>query len=258
MRPIPSEAVPSPVDVDPTAVEIVAPPATGAGPYLVLCDHASNALPPRYGTLGLPSSELDRHIAYDIGAAGVTRALCRRLGCAGLLSRWSRLLIDLNRGLDDPTLVMRLSDGAVIPGNRHVDAAERQRRIDLAYVPYHRAITATIDAHLTVGVTPALVSIHSFTPVWRGVPRPWHVGVLWDGDQRLARPLIERLRADPGLVVGDNEPYSGQFVGDTMWRHGTSRGLAHALIEVRQDLIADACGQEAWAERLAAVLNSSP
>lgn len=221
---------------------------------IILCDHASNRLPPAYGDLGLSRSEFSRHIAYDIGAATVTTALARKLGAPAVLSTFSRLLIDANRGEDDPTLVMRLSDGAVVPGNARIDAAERARRIAAYHAPYHRAIGEAIDRAITAGRAPALVSIHSFTPVWRGRPRRWHAGILWDADPRLARPLIEALAADARLVVGDNEPYSGALVDDCLYRHGTGRGISHALIEIRQDLIADATGAEGWADRLAGIL----
>ena len=226
-------------------------PACG---LLLLCDHASNRLPAAYGDLGLQLSEFERHIAYDIGAAALTRALARRLGAPAILSSFSRLLIDINRGEDDPTLIMQLSDGAVVPGNRGAGEAERQRRIAAYHAPYHRAVAAAIDRAMASGSVPALVPIHSFTPVWRGEPRRWQVGVLWDIDPRLAVPLIRALAADGTLVVGDNEPYQGALFGDTLYQHGTGRGLAHALIEVRQDLIADAAGVEAWAERLGSIL----
>ncbi len=151
---------------------------------------------------------------------------------------------------------MRLSDGAVVPGNARADAAERQRRIERFHAPYHRAVDAAIDEAVAAGTPPALVSIHSFTPVWRGVPRPWQVGILWDEDPRLPVPMIEALRQDASLTVGDNEPYAGSLRGDTMNVHGTRRGLAHALVELRQDLIADETGAAAWAERLADLLDA--
>ncbi|HVY19112.1 MAG TPA: N-formylglutamate amidohydrolase [Bauldia sp.] len=226
-------------------------PACG---LILICDHAENRVPPEYGDLGLPASEFRRHIAYDPGAAAVTRALAASLNAPAVLSTFSRLLIDPNRGDDDPTLIMRLSDGAVLPGNAHVDAAERARRIARFYRPYHDAIEQTVDAAMATGVVPAIFSVHSFTPVWRGVPRPWHAGVLWDMDPRLAVPMIEALRADPALIVGDNEPYAGALRNDTMYQHATARGLAHALIEVRQDLIADGPGVANWTARLADIL----
>lgn len=226
-------------------------PASG---LIILCDHASNFIPEGFDGLGLPSSELDRHIAYDPGAAMVTSALAEGLGAPAVMSNFSRLVIDPNRGEDDPTLIMRLSDGAVIPGNLRVDAGERHRRIERFHSPYHEAITATIDNSIKAGTIPALVSIHSFSPVWRGHARRWHVGILWDRDPRLAEPLISALSANSSLTVGDNEPYSGALANDTLYRHGTRRGLAHALIEIRQDLIADEKGAFSWAERLRQLL----
>ena len=232
-------------------VRIAGDPAAG---LIVLCDHAANRVPADYGDLGLGPDEFRRHIAFDPGAAAVTSGLACQLGVPAVLSTFSRLLIDANRGEDDPTLIMRLSDGAVVPGNAGVDAAEREHRIARFHAPYHAAIAVAIDESLSQGVAPALVSVHSFTPVWRGRKRPWHAGVLWDRDPRLAEPLIAALAADPSLVVGDNEPYSGALANDTLYRHGTRRGLAHALIEIRQDLIADETGARAWSEQLAAIL----
>jgi predicted N-formylglutamate amidohydrolase len=221
---------------------------------LILCDHAENRIPPEYGNLGLRAADLARHIAFDPGAAAVTRHLAARLGAPAILSRFSRLLIDPNRGEDDPTLIMRLSDGTVIPGNANVDGAERARRIRSCHAPYHAAIDSAIEQALAAGRAPMLVSIHSFTPVWRGRQRPWHAGILWDRDARLAAPMIEALRADVDLVVGDNEPYSGALANDTLYRHGTARGLAHALVEIRQDVIGEEAAAVAWAERLATIL----
>src|SRR3954471_19955899 len=225
--------------------------ASGA---LILCDHASNAVPPDLGDLGLPATEFRRHIAYDIGAAAVTRSLARRLGAPAILTRFSRLIIDPNRGRDDPTLVMRLSDGAVVPGNAGVDDAEIARRIQRFYDPYDAAIASAVDRALAAGHPPVIVTVHSFTPIWRGRPRPWHVGILWDADDRFAAPLLDGLRAEEGLVVGDNEPYDGALAGDTIDRHATARGIPNALIEIRQDLIAKDEGAEEWAERFARIL----
>ena len=227
---------------------IAGPPDAGV---LLICDHASNALPPHYGSLGLGEDAFQRHIAYDIGAAGVTRRLAALLGAPAILSCFSRLLIDPNRGADDPTLVMRISDGALIPGNARADAAEIDLRREAYWRPYRDAVARETDAMLAAGPVPAIVSIHSFTPVWKGAPRPWHVALLWDMDARLARPLIDGLGAQRDLVVGDNEPYDGALHGDTMYDVGTARGLPHVLVEIRQDLIADDAGQAEWAERLA-------
>ncbi|WP_349358274.1 N-formylglutamate amidohydrolase [Stappia sp.] len=249
---ITSSSLPPALSPDDTPVErISGDPACG---LLILCDHASNALPSAYGTLGLPPGELDRHIGYDIGVRALTHALARAFGAPAVLSTYSRLLIDPNRGEDDPTLIMRLSDGAVVPGNARHDARERAHRLATYHAPYHGAIATAIDAALAAGRPPAILSIHSYTPVWKGVPRPWHAGILWDQDPRFAVPLREALAADPGLVVGDNEPYDGALRNDCMYRHGTARGLAHALLEVRQDLIGDAAGVDAWAARLTPVI----
>lgn len=243
--------------VDAPAHEVIAGRAD-AGVVLV-CDHAGNAFPPVYGTLGLPAAEIGRHIAYDIGAAEVTRELAGRLRAPAVLTRYSRLLIDPNRGLDDPTLIMRISDGAVVPGNRHLDEAERAARIERYYRPYHDAIRSTLDTCIAAGRPPVLVAVHSFTEAWKGVPRPWHVGVLWDeADARLARLMLAAFGADGDLVVGDNEPYRGHLRGDTMWQHGIERGLPHVLIEIRQDLVRDAVGRGAWARRIADILLALP
>ncbi len=235
----------------PSVIEIPGDPARG---LVVVCDHARNAIPAPYGNLGLPEGELSRHIAYDIGVEGVTRRLCERLGLPGVLACFSRLLIDPNRAEDDPTLIMQLSDGAIVPGNVGLSGAERARRIELFYRPYHRAIARMAARSIAAGRPPVVFSIHSFTPMWKGVPRPWHAGVLWKDDPRFAVPLIEELGRDRELVIGDNEPYSGGLEGDTLDVHATRRGLPDGLIEIRQDLIADEKGMDAWAERLATIL----
>lgn len=220
---------------------------------LFICDHATNALPEAYGTLGLPPAELERHIAYDIGAAFVTRRLAALLAAPAVLSRFSRLLIDPNRGADDPTLVMQLSDGAIVPGNAGASADEIERRLKLYWRPYRRAVAETIEAMIATGPLPVVLSIHSFTPSWRGQPRPWEIGILWDTDPRLAAPLIAALAA-AGFMVGDNEPYDGALVGDTLDEEVTRRGLAGLLIEIRQDLIGCAATANAMGERLAPII----
>lgn len=242
----------------PSAFDLVAPEASG--PALIVCDHATNFVPGWVadGDLGLSRADMNRHIAYDIGAAAVSLHLSRLLSAPAVLSRFSRLVIDHNRGTDDPTLVMKLYDGSIIPANRNAGPDEVARRRRLAYDPYHAAIAGQIDRMLAARVTPHILSIHSFTPRLRGKPpRPWQIGVLWDSrDGRIALPLLARLRAEPDLAVGDNEPYSGQIEGDCMHRHGTMRGLPHVLIEIRNDLIATAEGQKEWADRLAPILAS--
>lgn len=223
---------------------------------LLICDHASNRIPPELDGLGIDPSQMERHIAYDIGAAAVTRAMAAQLGVPAVLSNFSRLLIDPNRGEDDPTMVMRLSDGAIIPGNARIGPDEIERRLEKFYRPYHGAVDKAVTACLASGRVPVIVSIHSFTDNWRGWGRPWQVGILWDRDPRLAVPLIRELERDTGLTVGDNEPYSGSLKNDCLYKHGTGRGLAHALVEVRQDLIREAPGQEEWADRLSRALTA--
>ena len=229
-------------------------PGTLDAGLVLICDHASNALPAKYGTLGLPPEMLQRHIGYDIGAAKITRKLAKTLGVPAVLSCFSRLLIDPNRGLDDPTLVMRLSDGAIVPSNARIDGVEIAKRVSNYYQPYHRAIDQVLDDAIAAGRTPAILSIHSFTQIWKNQPRPWHITILHDKDIRLTTPLIAALEQEPGLVVGDNVPYSGELEGDCLYQHGTSRGLAHALIEIRQDLICTKEGRDEWVARLARIL----
>lgn len=229
------------------------------GGLLLLCDHAANDLPAAYGRLGLPEAQFARHIAYDIGARRATEAMAEALGAPALLTTFSRLLIDPNRGPDDPTLVMRLSDGAIVPGNARIDEAEIEHRRATFFRPYHDAVAETLGRMAATGTAPAIVSMHSFTPSWRDVPRPWHVGLLWDNDPRLAAPLFEALKGEPDLQpwedrVGDNEPYDGALPGDTIDTHATRNGYANVLIEVRQDLMATDEDAAAWGHRLARLL----
>ncbi|MBU6444262.1 MAG: N-formylglutamate amidohydrolase [Alphaproteobacteria bacterium] len=238
-----------------SAFEHVRPSTSGGGGLIFLCDHASSALPARYGTLGLEKAAFSTHIAYDIGAAEVCRSLAEAYGAPAVLARWSRLLIDVNRGPDDPTLVMKLSDGRIIPGNREAGPAEVEDRLARYHRPYHAAVDAEIAAERAAGRIPVLVSLHSFTPVWKGVARPWQVGVLWDCDDRLAKPLMTELKR-AGFVVGDNEPYSGALENDCLWRHGTMNGLPHVLIEMRQDLLATPTAAQVFARRLKPVLDA--
>lgn len=229
--------------------------AARPGRWLVTCDHASNAVPPWVagGDLGLPAADLARHIAWDPGAAGVARALGRLLDSPVILSTFSRLVIDPNRGEDDPTLVMRLYDGSIIPANRRIDCAGIGERLNRLYRPYHEAYEALAARRPDTVV----LAIHSFTRCLNGrQPRPWHVGVLYSHlDERLSRPLVARLMAEPDLCIGDNEPYSGHLPGDAIDRHALEPGRLNTLIEVRNDLIGDEPAQEAWAARLAPILS---
>jgi predicted N-formylglutamate amidohydrolase len=222
----------------------------GAAPLLLICDHASRFLPRRLGTLGLSEAELARHIAWDIGIAEVTRGLARRLDAPAVLSRFSRLAVDPNRALDDPTLIPQISDGVVVPGNQALSPGDIQARIETFHRPYHQAVGRALDELTARGPAPALVSMHSFTPVFDGVERPWQVGILWDADPRLPRPLMARLRAQ-GVSVGDNQPYTARDGhGYTLFEHAVRRGLPHVLIEIRQDLIDTHHGAAAWVDRL--------
>ena len=224
---------------------------------VLVADHAFNHVPDEYGNLGLPPAEFQRHIAYDIGVEQVMRSLAKLTGAPGVMARFSRLLIDPNRGPDDPTIIRQLYDGTVISGNYPMHAMERQRRMEKFYDPYHDAVSATIaSAAKASGKAPLVISIHSFTPFMQRRERPWHVGILWDRDPRAVEPLLEMLAREPGLVVGDNEPYDGALHGDTMFRHCTANGFAHALVEIRQDLIVSQAGAAEWAERLAPMLDA--
>ena len=222
---------------------------------LLVADHAMRNLPPEYGRLGLQDVEFERHIAYDIGVEGVTRHLSKTLNAPAVMARYSRLLIDPNRGEDDPTLVRQIYDGSVIRANYPLSNHERERRLVEFYRPFrdsvhHCAIKCESDKPSAC----FMVSIHSFTPIMGAKSRPWHIGLLWDKDDRATRRLKALLACDPNLIVGDNEPYDGALKGDTMHEEGTKRGRAHVLIEIRQNLIETAAGQRAWAERLAPML----
>lgn len=222
---------------------------------MLTADHARRDLPANYGSLGLKESEFDRHIAYDIGVEALTRALASRLDAPAVMAGFSRLLIDPNRGEDDPTLIMQLSDGAVIKGNYPLAPQERETRLQQFYRPYHQALTETREGVASQsGNAPLIVAIHSFTPCWKEWSRPWHIGLLWDRDDRAITPLLSLLRAENGLIVGDNEPYNGALRNDALYRHATAHGYANVLIEVRQDLIAHEEGVKEWAERLAPML----
>ena len=226
------------------------------GTWLVTCDHAANTVPPTVadGDLGLGPQDMARHIAFDIGAAGVSAALAERLNAPAIFSNFSRLVIDPNRGEDDPTLLMKLYDGTIIPANRHADATEKERRLDACHRPYHRALGALLDAR----EAPALLTLHSFTPQLSGRPkRPWHVGVLHADDKRLSDPLLALLHQDQTLCVGRNEPYGGHLPGDTVDTHAIAHGRHNTLVEIRNDLIQTEEQQSEWAKRLAPILQDA-
>lgn len=224
--------------------------------WLVTCDHATNRVPPfvNGGTLGLSKEDMARHIAWDPGAAGVALGLGEALDAPVVMADFSRLVIDPNRGEDDPTLVMKLYDGTVIPGNRDADDAEIERRLNALYRPYHSALAKAAARQADT----IIVSVHSFTRQFKGRPeRLWHVGLLYAADDRLARPLLARLGKEPDLCVGNNQPYSGHLPGDAIARHAIAYQRPNILLELRNDLIAAPDTQAGWAARLAPMLEEA-
>ncbi|GAB5468642.1 MAG: N-formylglutamate amidohydrolase [Rhodospirillales bacterium] len=238
---------------EPPAFEIIESPLTS--PFLLLCDHASNFVPRALDDLGLDPASLALHIAYDIGAAAMTRRLAANLAAPAVLSHFSRLVIDPNRPIGHAASIPEVSDAITIPGNLDLSPAECQARAASFFDPYHRGVEAALQQRLDQGRLPIVISLHSFTPAMDGQLRPWEIGVLWDRDDRLARPLLGAL-ADLGLVVGDNQPYSGRApYGFTMGHHASSLGLPQVLLEVRQDLIDTDAGAAHWGDLLAQVLS---
>ena len=228
--------------------------AAGRSPFLLTCDHYGRLVPRALGDLGVPASEWERHIAWDIGIGGVAEQLSRALDAHLVAQRYSRLVIDCNRPPDAPSSIPLISEATTIPGNdgltREAALARRREIFD----PYHRRIGETIDRRRRDGVATVLVSLHSFTPVYAGIARPWHIGTLYQHDRKLPPLVLRSLRAGPDLVVGDNEPYAVSDATDyTIPVHGEARGLMNTGIEIRQDLIADQAGQTQWAERLARI-----
>ncbi len=229
--------------------------ASGRSPYLLACDHYGRLIPRVLGDLGLPAAELTRHIAWDIGVAGVADALSGHLDAHLIAQRYSRLVIDCNRPPEVASSIPRISEATAIPGNEGLTGDAIAARRQAIFQPYHRRIGEVIDRRLRDGVPTVLVSLHSFTPVYAGVARPWHIGTLYHRDIRLPPLLLKLLRAEPDLVVGDNEPYAVSDQTDhTIPVHGEARGLINSGIEIRQDLIADQAGQRQWADRLARIL----
>jgi predicted N-formylglutamate amidohydrolase len=225
----------------------------GAAATLLVCDHAGRRIPKCLGDLGLEPAAFERHIAWDIGAAEVARRLAIRLDAPLVLSNYSRLVIDVNRRPDDPTSMPEESDGTPVPANRGLAGAAREARIVEIHEAYHRLVGQRLAAMTARGV-PMVISVHSFTPVFKGFERPWQVGVLWNRDGRLARPLMKRLAA-LDISVGDNQPYSGQDQhGYTLPRHVEGAGIPHVLLEIRQDLIDTRRGAEEWSETLYSAL----
>jgi predicted N-formylglutamate amidohydrolase len=226
----------------------------GRSPFLLTCDHYGRLLPRALGDLGLPETERKRHIAWDIGIAGVAEQLATDLDAHLVAQRYSRLVIDCNRPPEAASSIPRISEATIIPGNEGLtDEAADARRAEV-FTPYHRRIDAIIDARRREGRPTVLVSLHSFTPVYSGIARPWHIGALYHHDRVLPQLLIRLLRREPDLVVGDNEPYAVSDDTDyTIPVHGERRGLINTGIEIRQDLISDQAGERQWADRLAGI-----
>jgi predicted N-formylglutamate amidohydrolase len=228
--------------------------AAGRSPFLLTCDHYGRLIPRALGDLGLPARELARHIAWDIGIAGVAEQLAKHLGAHLIAQRYSRLVIDCNRPPCVASSIPSISEATTIPGNEGLTRVAADARRKTIFDPYHRRIAEVIDRRLREGVPTVLVSLHSFTPVYAGVARPWHIGTLYHRDTRLPPLLLNLLRAEGDLVVGDNEPYAVSDETDyTIPIHGEARGLMNSGIEIRQDLIADQAGEKQWAERLARI-----
>ena len=232
-------------------------PAAGK-PLLLVCDHASRVFPRALGDLGLDPLARRCHLALDIGAGALTAKLSESLGATAVLAGYSRLVVDCNRDLLDPGAFLEFGDGIDIPGNRNLRPEQKAARAEAIYWPYHRAIDAEIKRLAGEGRSPAMIAIHSFTPVLDGVSRPWEFGILWDADPRIADILMRKL-AGSGFVVGDNEPYSGRAPQDfTVDNHAEAAGLPHAGIEVRQDLIADDAGVARVAGILHGIIDNLP
>ncbi len=224
-------------------------------PFFFTCDHYGRLVPRALGDLGVPASEMERHIAWDIGIAGVATLLAKELDVHLIAQRYSRLVIDCNRPFESPGSIPLISEATEIPGNGGLDAAQVSARQQAIFTPYHSRIAQALDARKTQGLPTILVSLHSFTPVYAGIARPWHIGTLYHRDDRLPHLLRDKLRLEGDLVVGDNEPYAVSDATDyTIPVHGEKRGLMHTGIEIRQDLIGDPSGQQQWAERLARLL----
>ena len=229
--------------------------ADGASPFFLTCDHYGRMIPRALGDLGIDENERHRHIAYDIGIAGVAEAVSDALGAHLIAQRYSRLVIDCNRPLSAASSIPPISEATTIPGNQGLTqqaAFERQQRI---FAPYHHAITEALDLRAREKRPTILVSLHSFTPIYAGVARPWHIGTLYNRDHRLPKLMLRELHTESGLVVGDNQPYAVSDTTDyTIPTHGEKRGLINTGIEIRQDLITEDSGQREWAARLVRIL----
>lgn len=243
-------------DRDPAVFDVI--DGRDDSPWVLTCDHGGRAIPAALGDLGVDAGELERHIAWDIGAAAVTRLLAARLGAWAIVGNYSRLVIDLNRPPSSPQSILARSEATDIPGNVAVAPSQAEARRREFFEPYHARLARELDRRRAAGRETLLVTVHSFTPVYLGVARPWHAGILYNREARLARILLETMPAEHGLVVGDNQPYAVSDATDyTVVTHGEQRGLLHVELEMRQDLIAAPEGQGEWALRLARLLEDA-
>jgi predicted N-formylglutamate amidohydrolase len=235
---------------EPPVVRVVNP--KGKGKYVIVCDHASNRVPKALKNLGLKKSELKQHIAWDPGTEDIGLHMSKKMNAAAVIAGYSRLVVDLNRGDDHPEVMRSVSDHVRIPGNANLTEAQKQQRLDEMFWPYHAEITRALKRFTAKGVAPVLISIHSFTPEMDGFKRPWHIGVLWNRQEKLARALVKNLRRNnPDLVIGENEPYSlkaANFLKNTISTHAESKGLPYIIVEFRQDLVDTKKKAVEWAE----------
>lgn len=226
--------------------------------YIVICDHSSNYIPSEYNNLGISKNDLDSHRAYDLGASDIANELSKLLSCSLVMANFSRLLIDPNRGKDDPTLIPKISEGKIITGNMNLSIynndKEKNKRISKFYSPYHKAIDKFINNSLDNRKIPKILSIHSFTPIWKGKEREIDIGILWDRDDRLSKIFLNSLK---NIKLGNNKPYSGRLKNDTLYKHATSNGIPNVLIEFRQDLLKKKHDRLRWAKKIYNILKEN-
>jgi predicted N-formylglutamate amidohydrolase len=252
LKPTGRKPVPLVAGGEPPVVRVVNP--KGKGKYVIVCDHASNRVPKALNNLGLSKADLKKHIAWDPGTEDIALHMSGRMDATAVIAGYSRLVVDLNRGDDHPEVMRAASDHVLIPGNMGLTAAQRRQRLDTFFRPYHDEIARALRRFTARGVAPVLISIHSFTPEMDGFKRPWHIGVLWNRQEKIARALVKNLRRNnPDLVIGENEPYSlkaTNFLKNTISTHAERKGLPYVIVEFRQDLVATRKKAVKWAETL--------
>lgn len=240
---------------EPPAYGVVNP--DGSSPYVLLCEHASPRIPRALGDLGLPEAERLRHIGWDIGAQALALGLSAALDAPLFVAHYSRLVVDCNRPVGNPSMIPEVSESTAVPGNRDLSQAARQLRLDTLFHPYHAAIARRLDLRQAQGLPTLVVGVHSFTPVYKGQSRPWHAGILYDAAQGFGQAILQGLALDPALVIAANEPYRIDADDYTVPVHGDARGLPAVLLEIRHDLIASHSGVRDWSDRLTAALRAA-